>query len=78
MWICPWEGLHLVNSSGVSCLALRQRCRGAESSMGYFAGLVAQSATFTQSWQTGNLLAATDAWSHALSAAAGQELKVAQ
>ena len=44
----------------------------------HFAGLVAQSAIFTQAWQTGNLLAATDAWSHALSTAAGQELTVAQ
>ena len=52
--------------------------RGAQVSGACFAGLVAQSAIFTQAWQTGNLLAATDAWSHALSAAAGQELKVAQ
>lgn len=41
-------------------------------------GLVAQSAIFTQAWQIGNHLAAVDAWSRALSAAAGQELKVAQ
>ena len=42
------------------------------------AGLVAQSAIFTQAWQIGNHLAAADTWSRALSAAAGQELKVAQ
>ena len=42
------------------------------------AGLVAQSAIFTQAWQAGNLLAATDAWSHALSSVTGQQLKVAQ
>ena len=42
------------------------------------AGMVAQSAIFTQAWQIGNLLTATDAWSRALSEAAGQELKVAQ
>ena len=40
--------------------------------------MVAQSAIFTQAWQIGNLLTATDAWSRALSEAAGQELKVAQ